>query len=321
VVADFLIVLGGALVILLIAEAVIHLTLRLSHHYGLSGSFVGLTILSIGTSLLEIVTHVVGSVQILQQPERINALSGLLLGSNIGSDVFQQNFVLPLVGLIGTVAVARRLLTIEVGALLAASGLLWLACLGGAISRLEGGLLLFAYIAYLCYLGRTRHQAAGRVPLPRFRAPLLAALIAACFVGMALLANPVLHAAERLVAALPISASFFGVVVLGVCAALPELTTALVSIVKGQRDISTGILIGSNITNPLFSAGLGAIISGYTVPNVMVIYDLPTKIATGVLLYVFLMSRRGLSRGHALILMGLYVGYALLRGVLFPADF
>ena len=49
-----------------------------------------------------------------------------------------------------------------------------------------------------------------------------------------------------------------------------ELMTALVSIARGQREISAGILIGSNITNPLLAAGLGAAISGYTVPVVLV---------------------------------------------------
>jgi cation:H+ antiporter len=97
--------------------------------------------------------------------------------------------------------------------------------------------------------------------------------------------------------------------------------TALVSILKGQRDISAGILIGSNITNPLFGAGLGALISGYTVPAVIMVYDLPVKIATGVLLFIFLWRNENLGRYEALILIVLYIGYALLRAVFFPVDF
>lgn len=321
--ADLLVVLGGALAILLVAEVVIRVTLRLARHYGLSGSFVGLTVLSIGTSLLEIMTHIVGSLRILREPETMDTLSGLLLGSNIGSDIFQQNFVLPLVGLIGTVAIARRMLVTEVGALIAASALLWLACLGGAVTRLEGGLLVLAYLGYLYYLGRTRNNVRPRErsPLPHLRAPLLALLIATCFIAMGLLADPVLAAAQRLVALLPLSASLFGVLVLGVCAALPELMTALVSILKGQRDISAGILIGSNITNPLFGAGLGALISGYTVPVVIMLYDLPVKIVTGALLFIFLWRNENLSRYAALILLAFYFGYVLLRAVFFPGDF
>jgi cation:H+ antiporter len=322
VVENFVIVVGGALVILALAEAVIRYTLRLARHFGLSGSFVGLTILSIGTSLLEIAIHVMGSMHILRAPATMDTMSALLIGNNIGSDIFQQNVVLPVVGLIGTVVVVRRQLAVEVGALVAASTLLLLACLGGTITRLEGVLLAGTYVAYLVALGRRepRRHIGMRA---RLRPATLAAVSGAIvlgFVAMAAVAQPVVAAAGELVAALPLSASMFGVLVLGICAALPELMTALVSIRKGQRDISVGILIGSNVTNPLLSVGLGAMISGYTVPAVAVLYDLPVKIGTGVLIYAFLYRRADLSRGEAAVLLLAYAAYVAVRWLWFPRD-
>jgi cation:H+ antiporter len=227
------------------------------------------------------------------------------------------------VALLGTVGVVRRQLPMEVGGLIAASALLWLASLGGTITRVEGVLLILVYAAWLTRLARTQANSTHvpRRALPRGRAPLFIAVIVACFIAMALIADPLLGAATRLVAHLPMSASLFGVLVLGICAALPELMTALVSIGKGQREISAGILIGSNITNPLLAAGLGASISGYTVPMVLVVYDLPVKILTGALLYALLWRRSTLSRIEALLLIGLYIGYVAVRGALFPADF
>jgi cation:H+ antiporter len=321
-VQDFAIVIGGALAILLLAEFVIRHTLCLARHYGFSGAFVGLTILSIGTSLLEIMIHVVGSVQILRTPQEMTTLSALLIGNNIGSDIFQQNFVLPLVALLGTVVVRRRNLHLEVGGLLAASALLWLACLGGAITRIEGGLLVVAYVGYLAYVGRRQPpHLANSNDRPGNRGALTSWLVVVvCFGLMAAVAQPVVAAAASLVVVLPISASMFGVLVLGICAALPELMTALVSILKGQREISAGILIGSNITNPLFSMGLGAAISGYSVPAVTVLYDLPAKIATGLLIYFFFWRHAGLRGPAALLLILAYVGYLIGRGWWFPVD-
>jgi cation:H+ antiporter len=320
---DFGIVLGGAAGILALAEAVIRQTLRVARHYGLSGSFVGLTILSIGTSLLEIITHVVGSLDIVREPEIMTTMSGLLIGSNVGSDIFQQNFVLALVGLLAAVVVVRRNLVIEVGGLLGASALLWLICLGGAISRLEGAVLVLAYLAYLAYLGRHGVHDAGtelRRRLSALQVVMALALIGACFVGMTLVAEPVLNAASRLVATLPLSASFFGVIVLGVCAALPELTTALIAVRRGEREISTGILIGSNITNPLLGVGLGALISTYTVPRVVLWYDLPVKLATGAILFATLFRHQRLRRGEAVLLILAYLAYVVGRQWLFPRD-
>jgi cation:H+ antiporter len=66
--------------------------------------------------------------------------------------------------------------------------------------------------------------------------------------------------------------------------------------------------------------GLGALISGYTAPTVTVYYDLPVKIATGVLLYLFLRRRNGLGRPEAVVLIVAYLAYLGLRLLLFPED-
>lgn len=320
---DLLIVLGGAAAILVIAEIVLRATVRLAGHFGLSGTFVGLTILSVGTSLMEIITHVVGSVHILARPQVMPEMSALLLGSNIGSDIFQQNVVLAVVALVGSVVVTHRKLAREVGALIAASAALWLVCLGGVISRLEGVLLASAYFGYLYYLWQ---QEPNERPLARHGRLAFSGVawayivIVAGFIAMAMIADPVLVAATALVQRLPVSASLFGVVVLGVCTAMPELMTALVAIHKGQKDISAGILIGSNITNPLLGAGLGAAVSTYAVPSVITIYDLPVKIASGVLLYLLLWRRPHMARTSAIALILVYLGYLATRQILFPSD-
>jgi cation:H+ antiporter len=137
---------------------------------------------------------------------------------------------------------------------------------------------------------------------------------------MAVVTNEVVTASTQLIAQLPISASLFGVVILGVSTSLPELSTTLVSMFKGKRDILVGILLGSNITDPLLGLGLGAMVSTYTVPDVIVLYDLPVNVATAVLLYVFLYRYKDLSKTNALVLMGMFFGYLYLRLLLVPGD-
>jgi hypothetical protein len=70
----------------------------------------------------------------------------------------------------------------------------------------------------------------------------------------------------------------------------------------------------------LFAAGLGALISTYGVPAVVTRFDLPTKIATGVLIYVVFRSRGELNRLSAAALIAAYVAYLLLRPTWFPTD-
>ena len=316
-------ILAGIVVIIALAQSIIKNSIDLAKHFGLSGTFIGLTILSIGTSIPEIMTNVIGSVHILKYPETINTFSGLLIGTNIGSDIFQQNFVLPLVGIIGTIIVIKKNLFIEVGGLIGAALLTWIFSLGGLISRFEGLILLITYSAYLIHLHRTKISETfnGKDGMTRKEIVLAITFIVAGFTIMAFVANLVLDASTVLVGMLPISASFFGIVLLGVASALPELTTSLIAVFKGKKDISAGILIGSNITNPLLGIGLGALISTYTVPNVTVFFDLPVKIVTAGLLYYFLMRRRDLSKVEAIFLMVIFFVYLGIRFVYFPIDF
>lgn len=320
---DVSIIVAGIILVVLLADLVIRNSIDIAHHLNLSGAFVGLTILSIGTSIPEIMTHIMGSIAIVQNPARLDALSGLLIGTNIGSDVFQQNFVLPLVGIVGTIVVVRQELAVEVGALIGATLLLLVLCLGGTITRLDGVLLTAAYLGYLALLAKRNHVGTAVQNQRRDgrRHLLLAAFIVLMgFIVMAVVTDRIVESAATLVERLPISASFFGVLVLGVATALPELTTALVSIAKGENDISAGVLIGSNVTNPLLGIGLGAIISTYTVPGVVVFYDLPIKLITAILLYVFLRRRADLDRREAALLIGIFLVYLLGRNRWFPTD-
>lgn len=321
--ADSLILFLGIVSILFLAEVIIRNAIEWARYYQLSGSFVGLTLLSVGTSIPEIMTHLVGSMNILQQPEKINLISALLIGTNIGSDIFQQNFILPVVGLVGTLVVMRRHLHAEVGAMTGAALLTWFFCLGGQVTRLEGVMLLLAYAGYLLYLWKSpdftiQYDDEVRQVKSTIILPTLMMLLA--FILMAVVTDHVVGAASRMVTQLPISASLFGVLVLGIATSLPELSTALMSIFRGHKGISIGILVGSNITNPLLGLGLGAVISTYTVPDVVNYYDLPVNIATALLLYAFLWRREALSKKEAMILILLFVAYLLLRPLLFPED-
>jgi cation:H+ antiporter len=320
---EALTILAGVVVILILAEIIIKHSIKLAGHFGLSGTFIGLTILSIGTSIPEIITHIIGSVNIVKDPSTMDTLSGLLIGTNIGSDIFQQNFVLAIIGLLGAVVVYKRNLNMEVGALIGAAALVWLFALGGKINRIEGLLLVVAYVAYLIYLKirNVKEKTINLNHLPKKNIVWAFFLIIIGFIIMGFATDEVLKASTILVKSLPISASFFGVILLGIASALPELTTSLLAVLRKKKDISVGILIGSNITNPLFGIGIGALISSYTVPDVVVLYDLPVKIGTALLIYYFLFKHEKLNKLNSIVLIVLFIAYLIIRQVYFPVDF
>ncbi len=322
----------GVIAILLLAEIAVRNSIRLAKHFGWSGTFIGLTILSIGTSVPEIMSAVIGSLNIVRTPVAMNTISGLIVGQNVGSDIFQQSFVLPLVALVGTIVVVRKNLISQAGALIIGTILMWFMTIGGMINRIEGFIMLVAYVGYLFYLHKKQTKKEKKIELKtqrvvkgdglsKLRIAIEIAAIIIAFTVMAYAANKVLEASTSLVSTFPISASYFGVILLGIASALPELTTALIAVLKHKKGISAGVLIGSNVTNPLLGIGLGALISGYAIPKVTMFYDLPCKIGIASLIFYFLWKDERLNRYEACVLIGIFAAYLLARNWLFPVDF
>ncbi len=317
---SFAIVIFTAAIVLLTANYAVKGSVRIAKHFNLSDELIGMTILSVGTSLPEIITHVVGSIEILLNPAMMNSVSSLVVGTNIGSDIFQQNFIIAIVALIGVIVVEKKHLLKDVGGLIAAAAILLIFSYNGIITRFEGALLLGLYIAYL-YVLQKKGMVDGAKPPNKKRDHVAKniVLVLVSFAIMAFAADQMVNHSIILVEKLPISASFFGVILLGVAAAFPELMTALVAVFKHKEKISAGVLIGSNITNPMFALGLGALISTYTVPNVVIWYDLPVKIVTALLILWFLWKGK-LAKRNAAILLILYFAYLIVRNIYFPTD-
>lgn len=309
---------GAAVGVLLTAHFALRSAVTIARRLGWSDALIGMTVVSIGTSLPELITHIAASIKIVRSPERLHELSGLVIGTNVGSDVFQQNFLLSLVALLGTVTVDRKRFGSDMGGLLGSAVLLLAVAWDGFIAHWEGALLVGSYLAYLYFLG-SRHSVetpdqTGAGSLKRN-----VAVVCVSFGIMAWAAEILVDHSTTMAEALSVSTSFFGVLLLGVATAFPELVTSVLAIYRGEHRISAGVLIGSNVTNPTFVLGLGAAVSGYAAPEVVVVFDLPVKIATALALMWFLWDRE-MKKTESLILIAGYAAYLYLRLQWYPVD-
>jgi cation:H+ antiporter len=141
-----------------------------------------------------------------------------------------------------------------------------------------------------------------------------------CLAAVVFSARFLLEATETIIKSTGLESSLFGVITIGVASAAPELFTALSGFRNEAIGISMGTLIGSNITNPLFAIGGGAIISGYWVPKQLIYWDLPMETVTAAILLVYLLSKKKeceLSRWGGVYLIALYGVYLTLRILIF----
>jgi cation:H+ antiporter len=308
----------------------------LAEYFNLSTTFMGMTVVSLATSIPEIAAHLTGSVGILRHTMDYQITSAIVLGANIGSDVVQQTLIMGLVAMIaGTLYFRRYFLTKNLLPMILVHVATLVLGWNGVFSRLDGGLLFGAFILYMYYLywdERKHYRKPGvdieieqveesGAPQSRREATTYGLIALGAMACTVVSATIVLEITESVVHATHIGASLIGVATLGVASALPELTSALAGVRNKEHGISLGTLIGSNITNPLVGIGLGALVSTYWVPRGLTQWDLPWAALSGALIWALLWFTKGrLNRWGAAYLIIQYCLYIGLRALFFFAD-
>ena len=320
-------------VLVLSADVAVNKLVSLANYFNLSTTFVGMTVVSIATSIPEITAHLTASVGILRGTLDYQVGSAVVLGANIGSDVVQQTLIMGLVVLVaGSLYFRRYFLWKSLLPMIAAAVVCLILGLNGRYSRLDGLILFGLFVAYTYYLyvDERKHFPGASAPAEaeegqKIETPRQAWVAAGITVGAMMLsvlsAQIVLERTEWIVQITGIGGSLIGVVTLGVASALPELTTALSGLKHRAHGISLGTLVGSNITNPLLGIGLGAMVSTYWVPKPFILWDLPWQAGAGALLLGFLLWRKGrIGRIGSAYFIALYVLYIVVRVTFFAVD-
>lgn len=315
------------------ADQAVKRMIALADYLNLSTTFMGMTVVSVATSIPEISSHLVASVGILTGALDYERSSAIVLGANIGSNVVQQTVILGLAAfLAGSLYFRRYFIIKNLLPLILTALLCFVLALDRYYSRLDGLVLFLAFMIFAYYLYRderkhykreeTVQEKSDNAPRTRRQAIVTALIGLACMGVTVLSAGVVLQTIEVIVGLTGIAGSLIGVMVLGVASALPELTTAISGIKNREHGISLGTLIGSNIVNPLVGIGAGAMLSTYWAPRPFVLWDLPWQALGGALLWAMIRWRKGrLTKVGALYLFVLYLVYLIGRALLFPTDY
>ena len=142
VISVVLIIIGLAMIIFG-GDLVVDNARDIATKLGWSETFIGLTIVAIGTSLPELVTSIVAA----RKGE-----SGLALGNVIGSNIFNILFILGLSASITAIPVDTQAI-INAVILLIVTALIYVACLiKKGMGRIVGALCVLGYVAYTAYL-------------------------------------------------------------------------------------------------------------------------------------------------------------------------
>ena len=284
--------------------------LAIAQRTGVSPLVVGLTITSIGTSIPEIATNIAVGADVLAGVPA----SQIAVGNIVGSCMSQITLMLGLAGFAGLLVCPRRLLrrdgTIMVLAMLA----MFSTSLDGTIGRLEGGLLATCYLAYLVGVFFHERQWSDdseeeQVELPAMTTGrALSSLVVGLFI-VVVSADVAVENAVSLARAAGVGSSLIGLGI-GIGTGLPELSVSVRALREKSGPLGLGNLMGSNITDPLLSTGLGALVAPVEVPPITVAFDFPFWMAATAVALLLLSSNLNLNRresGVLLIVFGLFV--------------
>ncbi|XGI84174.1 sodium:calcium antiporter [Halorutilales archaeon Cl-col2-1] len=291
----------GLTVLVVGADTAVRSAGDLALYYGVSAFFVGVTVISIGTSVPEMTTSVYGAVY---------GSGDLVVGNIVGSEVAQITLAVGIVALISPISAERRNTAVYGGAMILAMVIMYLTVEDGVITRSEGFLMMLSYVVFIHDLyssegGEEIAEEVEEAEPPKRAVPLILLGVGLVVVGGHLL---VTNGAE--IARLVGVPEYTVGVLTGLGTTTPEIAVAGLAAHRGKAGISVGSILGSNITDPVFSLGVGALVSDVIVSDVgSVLVSSRYMIGVSVFVLGLLYWRRGISRRTALVCMALYVPF------------
>jgi len=296
---------GGLAALVLGADRSVTAAGDLALYYGVSPFFIGVTLISVGTSLPEMVTSVYAAYY---------GAGDLVVGNIVGSETAQITLAVAVVAFVAPFVTPRRNVLVYGTAMILAMIVMLLTLDDGVIGRSEGFLMMLAYVqfVYTLYANEGGEEIAEEV-LEEVRAPrealpwILGGLVLVVAGGQLMVTNGV--ALARL-AGIP---EYLVGLLTGLGTTLPEIAVAGIAAYEGRGGISVGSILGSNITDPVFSLGVGAVFFDVVVEDVAALApSLNYMLLVSLVVLGLFYWREGIDRRAAVVCLLLYLPTFLL---------
>jgi cation:H+ antiporter len=217
---------------------------------------IGMTVVSFATSLPELIVSVKSA---------LDGYADLALGNVIGSNIANLGLVLGITILVSTISVQKGFYKIDWPIMMIASLLLYFfIAFDGELQRYEGIILFSFLIIFLVFLLKFQKTAVvdelpeDDIELPLYKGVLLLILGGvALWGGSELLINGAIGIAHKF----NVSERIIGITIVSVGTSIPELAASLIAVLKKEKAISLGNLIGSNVFNILAVLGITSMIT------------------------------------------------------------
>ncbi len=293
-----------------------------AHRFHIPEIIIGATVVSIGTTLPEVMVSATSAV---------SGHGEIAYGNAIGSIICNTALIAALTIAIRPSKADRKSLILPVSFFFGSAVFYVLvAIFAGEFKRWVGIVLLLMFVAYMTSVLLSERKnfkapSADEVPsadgakVKPLWLELIFLVIGAALIafGADLLVDNGTIIAQKL--GVPESVIALTFVALGT--SLPELVTAITSLVKGHGSLSLGNIIGANLFNLVLVSGVSTVLAPFALPagktifgmNASIVVDIPVMLSVMLILTIPAIIRNKLSRVQGFVLLAIYAGFCVFQ--------
>ena len=279
---------------------------------------IGATVVSIGTTLPEVMVSVTAAV---------NGNSAVAYGNAIGSIICNTALIAALTIAIRPAPVQKNTIATPVLFFFASAAIYMVAAyIFGRFDRWLGIVMLLVFCAYMAmtiYKGMKNPVQAETededAPGNSLVKDLVVFIISAALIAVG--ADMLEGSSVSLATMAGIPTEVVGVTVVALCTSLPELVTAVTALLKGHGALSLGNIIGANIFNLVLVSGAAVTISPFAIPegskllgyNTSQLFEIPVMVAVMALMTLPALFKGKLRRWQGVALLTVYTCFVALQ--------
>ena len=276
---------------------------------GIPSFIVGATIVSLATTLPEMIVSVIAALQ---------GKTEMAIGNAVGSVIANTGLILAVAMVFMTIAIQRKDYIKHCVLLITAAAVLFLFSLSGALSFIGSLILIGIFLISMVLNVRNAMQQEDTERIQTTRKEIIRRIVMFLFGALGIVAGSQLlvNSGSALAAFFGVPERIVAVTMIAIGTSLPELVTTVTAIIKKESSLSIGNLIGANILDLTLILPICSFVSGQALPvsAQSLALDMPAcLLITIVALLPLLMKEKGSKiQGLSLILSySLYLFFVL----------
>lgn len=292
----------------------------IAEHFHVPELIIGATVVSLGTTLPEVMVSATSA---------ISGHGEIAYGNAIGSIICNTALIAAITVAVRPAPVEPKTLVLPVGFFFAAAILYSLnAYATGYFGRPIGFVLLLILALYLVFTvrqGLKNPSPAAEEEKKQERSLTMSVLM--LVVGAALIAvgaRLLVDNGTLIAQALGVPESVIALTFVALGTSLPELVTAITSLIKGHGSLSLGNVIGANILNLVLVSGVATVLKPFSIPqsntlfgiNASLVLDIPLMLFVMAFLTIPALLTKKLHRSQGIILLCVYAAFCVVQFVM-----